>query len=129
MDLPLLRLLEPADGIAEPGELIWEGPHEKAAGAYQRVYEIPEGHVILTTWQGKLHEVTYQTPEEDEEASVDRNATLFDHYGDGHPFNEVLDNGFGKTYRRADMERYALWSYAMDYTTVGTMEFHAVKWG
>jgi hypothetical protein len=27
------------------------------------------------------------------------------------------------------MERYALWTYAMDYTTVGTMEFHAVKWG
>ncbi len=23
----------------------------------------------------------------------------------------------------------ALWSYAMDYTTVGTMEFHEVKWG
>ena len=129
MDLPYFRLLEDADGIAEPGELVWEGPHEKAAGAYQRRYEIPEGHVILTTWRGKLHEVTYQTPAEDDEASADRNAKLFTHYGDGRPFNEILDNGFGKTYRRADMERYALWSYAMDYTTVGTMEFHAVKWG
>jgi hypothetical protein len=35
----------------------------------------------------------------------------------------------GKTYRRADMERYALWSYVMDYTTFGTVGFHAVKWG
>jgi hypothetical protein len=76
-----------------------------------------------------LHEVIYQTPAEDDAASADRNAALFAHYGDGHPFNEILDNGYGKTYRRADMERYALWSYAMDYTTVGTMAFHAVKWG
>lgn len=129
MDLPYFRLLEPADGIAEPGELVWEGPHEKASGAYQRRYEIPEGHVILTTWRGELHEVIYQTPAEDDETSADRNAKLFMHYGDGQPFNEILDNGYGKTYRRADMERYALWSYAMDYTTVGTMEFHAVKWG
>jgi hypothetical protein len=122
-------LLEPADAIAKPGELVWEGPHEKVAGAYQCRYEIPEGYVILTTWQSKLHEVIYQTPADDEAASADRNAALFAHYGDGHPFNEVLDNGFGKTYRRADMQRYALWSYAMDFTTVGTMEFHAVKWG
>jgi hypothetical protein len=54
---------------------------------------------------------------------------LFAHYGDGQPYDEILDNGFGKTYRRADMQRYALWSYAMDFTTIGTMEFHAVKWG
>lgn len=129
MGLPLFRLLEPEDDVAEPGDIVWEGEHEKATGAYQRRYEIPEGHIILTTWQGKLHEVIYQTPVECEEASANRNAVLFDHYGDGHPFNEVLDNGFGKTYRRKDMERYALWSYTMDYTTVGTMEFHAVKWG
>jgi len=129
MGLPLFRLLDPADNVAEPEVLVWEGPHEKAAGAHQRRYEIPEGHVILTMWQGKLHEVIYQTPMEDEEASSDRNAALFEHYGDGHAFNEILDNGFGKTYRRADLERYALWSYAMDYTTVGTMEFHSVKWG
>jgi len=129
MGLPLFRLLDPADAVAEPGELVWEGPHEKAAEAYQRRYEIAEGHVILTTWQGNLHEVIYQTPAEDDAASADRNAALLAHYGDGHPFNEILDNGYGKTYRRADMERYALWSYAMDYTTVGTMAFHAVKWG
>jgi len=129
VSLPLFELLEPSDTVSAPGELIWEGPHEKAAEAHQKRYEIPEGHVILTTWQGKLHEVIYQTPLEDETASAHRNASLFDHYGDGNDFNEILDNGFGKTYRRSDMERYALWSYAMDYTTVGTMEFHAVKWG
>jgi hypothetical protein len=129
MKLPLFRLLDPADRIAEPDALVWEGLHEKAAEAYQRRYEIADGHLILTTWQGRLHEVIYQTPAEDEESSAVRNGALFAHYGDGHPFNEVLDNGFGKIYRRADMERYALWSYAMDYTTVGTMEFHAVKWG
>ena len=128
MKLPLFRLLEPAETIV-PGKLVWEGPHEKTAGAHQRRFEFPEDYVILTTWQGKLHEVSYQTPMHDEAASADRNAVLFAHYGDGQPFNEILDNGFGKTYRRADMQRYALWSYAMDITTIGTMEFHAVKWG
>lgn len=127
--LPLFRLLGSADCIAEPGELVWEGPHEKAEGAYLRRYAIAEGHVIVTTWQGKLHEVIYQTPAEDGASAADRNATLFAHYGEGYGFNEVLDNGFGKTYRRADMQRYALWGYMMDYMTIGTMEFHAVKWG
>lgn len=56
--MPLFQLLEPAHGAAMcRGDLVWEGPHEAAAGAYQRRYEIPEGHVILTTWQGRLHEV------------------------------------------------------------------------
>jgi hypothetical protein len=129
MGLPLFRLLDPADAVADPGELVWEGPHEKAAEAYQRRYEIAEGHVILTIWQGRLHEVIYQTPVEEEGAAADRNAALFAHYGEGHPFHEILDNGFGKTCRRADTQRYALWSYTMDYTTVGTMAFHALKWG
>jgi len=129
MDLPLFRLLEPVEGIARPWALVWEGPHEKAYGAHQYRYEIPEGHIILTIWDGKLHEVIYQTPVEDECVSASRNEFLFAHYGDGQEFTELLDNGFGKTYRRADVARYALWSYAMDYTTVGTMEFHAFKWG
>jgi hypothetical protein len=126
--LPLYSLGAAVDSIVAPGELVWEGPHEKAEGGYQRRYKIPEGHVILTTWKGKLHEVIYQTPADNEKASADRNVALFAHYGEGQAFNEVLDNGFGKTYRRADLLRYALWSYAMDYTTIGTMQFHAVKW-
>jgi hypothetical protein len=129
MALPLFRLLDPADGIAPPGELVWEGPHEKADGAHQQRFKIAEGHIILTTWQGKLHSVIYQTPAEDNVGAARRNRALFAHYGDGLKFNEILDNGFGKTYRRADLERFALWSYAIDYTTVGTMEFHAVMWG
>lgn len=36
MALPLFRLLEAADDVAEPGELVWEQPHESAAGAYER---------------------------------------------------------------------------------------------
>ena len=127
MSLPLFRLLDSADAMTPAGAIVWEGPHETVEGAYQRRYEIAEGDIILTVWHGKLHEIIYQTPAEDDDAAAERNAFLFAHYGDGHKFNEVLDNGFGKTYRRADMERYALWSYAMDYTTIGTMEFHAVE--
>jgi hypothetical protein len=129
MALPLFQLLQSAEDITEPGDLVWDGPHDEVDGAYLRRYEIPEGHVILTIWQGKLHEVIYQTPAEDEAASADRNASLFAHYGQGHQFNEILDNGFGKTYRRSDMQCYALWSYAMDFTTIGTMEFHDVESG
>jgi hypothetical protein len=129
MALPLFQLLQPEDTIDVPGEIAGEAWHEKVADAYQWQVEIPEGCVVLTTWQGKLHEVIYQTPAKDGDAAAKRNGALFVHYGDGHLFNEILDNGFGKTYRRADMQRYALWSYAMDFTTVGTMDFHAVKWG
>ena len=129
MALPLFRLLDAAGDIPDPGDLVWEGVHDKAEGAYQQRFEIEEGFIILTVWQGRLHEVIYQTPADDDGASAKRNEALFAHYGDGHRFNEVPDNGFGKTYRRTDMQRYALWSYAMDYTTVGTMEFHAVKMG
>jgi hypothetical protein len=92
----------------------------RGEGAYQRRYEIAEGHVILTAWHGKLHEIIYQTPADDDEDAAERNESLFAHYGDGYECNEILDNGFGKTYRRADLERNALWSYAMDYTTIGT---------
>ena len=129
MTIPLFRLLDDPNGITAPGQLVWEGPHEKAAEAYKQRFQIPEGHIILTIWNGKLHSVIYQTPAEDYKGAAGRNKQLFKHYGEGQEFNEILDNGFGKTYRRADMERFALWSYAMDYTTIGTMDFHAVMWG
>jgi hypothetical protein len=121
MNLPLFRMLDPAEELTLSGELVGEGPHEKAEGAHQRWYEIAEGHVIITMWprqaaRGHLPDTR-------------RRRELFAHYGEGHEFDEVLDDGFGKTYRWADMERYALWSYVMDYTTFGTMEFHPVKWG
>lgn len=129
MALPLYTLLSTADSLALPGDIVWQGPHEKAEGAYERRFRIPEGHVILTTWQGHLHCVIYQTPLENEASIASRNARLFKHYGEGHDWNEVLDNGFGKIYRRADMQRFALWGYAMDFNTFGTMEFHEVMWG
>ncbi|MFI7006655.1 hypothetical protein [Streptomyces sp. NPDC050145] len=91
-------------------------------------YEVDGGRMLLTFWHDRLHEVIYQTPAEAEEGSASRNERLFAHYGQGDGWNEVVDNGFGKTYRRADQQRYALWSYAMDFTTFGTMEFHQVRW-
>lgn len=128
LGLPLFSLGAPDDSLPVPGKLVWEGPHEKAKGAFQRKYAIPQGHVTLTTWQGKLQEVVYHAPAENDQASVTRNAALFEHYGEGHAFNEVLDNGFGMSYQRADKQRYALWGYTGDFITIGTMDFHAVKW-
>ncbi|WP_327145928.1 hypothetical protein [Nocardia sp. NBC_01327] len=65
----------------------------------------------------------FQTPAESEAAAAERNACLFAHYGQGLGWNEVLDNGFGKTYEREDQQLFAMWSYAMDYTTIGTAAY------
>lgn len=126
--LPLLELLCTADEVRVPGDLELSNPHEKAPDAVVDRYVVDGGRMLLTFWHARLHEVIYQTPAESEEDASRRNARLFAHYGQGDGWNEVLDNGFGKTYRRTDQQRYALWSYTMDFTTFGTMEFHQVKW-
>lgn len=127
-DLPLLELLCTADEVRIPGDLESSNPHEKAPDAVVERYVVDGGGILLTFWRARLHEVIYQTPAESEEHAARRNDRLFAHYGQGDGWNEILDNGFGKTYRRADLQRYALWSYVMDATTIGTMEFHQVRW-
>jgi hypothetical protein len=129
MKLHLFQLLDHTSSVPRPGVLVWDGPHQKAKDAYEECFQIPEGHIILTTWHDRLHCVLYQTPARNPKGAARRNKELFAHYGDGFDFIEILDNGFGKVYRRFDQQRFALWSYAMDYATIGTMEFHAVKWG
>jgi hypothetical protein len=125
--LPLFCLLSIADELTAPGDLVDESSHDRV-DARLRTFKIGGGNIIWTIWNGRLHEVISQTPFEHEEKAIARNQSLFEHYGEGHEFHEILDNGFGKTYRRADQQRYALWSYTMDFTTIGTMEFHQVKW-
>jgi hypothetical protein len=110
-----------------PGRLVDTVAHEHVAGAIVRSYEVPDGQLLLTEWQGVVHEIIFQTPGDHPADSQRRNQALFAHYGDGHQWNEILDNGFGKVYRRADMQRYAKWSYAMDITTIGTMAFHEAE--
>ncbi|MFJ6612611.1 hypothetical protein ACIQPT_20305 [Streptomyces sp. NPDC091289] len=126
-DLALLELLCSADEGRVPGELESSGPHENAPDAAVDIYGVDCGRLLLTLWRGRLHEVIYQTPAESGEDAARRNDRLFAHYGQGEGWNEILDNGFGKTYRGADQRRYALWSYVMDFMTFGTMEFHQVK--
>jgi hypothetical protein len=128
MALPVFTLLQSSRSIKAPGKLVWKGRKGSTPRVYQRRYRIRQGHVILTTWKGKLHEVIYQTPLDDEASVINRNTELFKQYGDGEKWKEILDNGFGKTYRRSDKQCYALWSYAMDFNTFGTMEFHEIKW-
>ncbi|KAF2775964.1 MULTISPECIES: hypothetical protein [Streptomyces] len=127
-DLPLLELLCAADEVRVPGELESSLPHENAPDAVVDAYTIDGGRLLLTLWRGRLHEVIYQTPAESAEDASRRNDRLFAHYGQGDGWTEILDNGFGKTYRRADQQQYALWSYTMDVATFGTMDFHQVKW-
>lgn len=127
-DLPLLELLCAADKVRVPGELESSCPHENASDAVTDTYVVDGGRLLLTLLHGRLHEVIYRTPAESVEDASRRNDRLFAHYGQDDGWTEILDNGFGRTYRRTDLERYALWSYAMDITTFGTMGFHQVKW-
>ncbi|MEU3607831.1 hypothetical protein AB0E83_20635 [Streptomyces sp. NPDC035033] len=127
-DLPLLELLCAADDVRVPGALESSVPHGKAPDAVVDTYVVDGGRLLLALWRGRLHEVIYQTPAESGEDAARRNDRLFAHYGQGNGWTEILDNGFGKTYRRADQKQYALWSYARDIVTFGTMDFHQVKW-
>ncbi|MEV7660104.1 hypothetical protein AB0O39_38890 [Streptomyces anulatus] len=128
-DLLLLELLCAADDVLVPGgELVSSRPHENAPDAVTDTYMVDGGRLLLTLWHGRLHEVIYRTQAESVEDASRRNDRLFAHYGQGDAWTEILDNGFGRTYRRTDQQRYALWSYAMDITTFGTMGFHQVKW-
>ena len=129
MAIPRLQLETSIADLPSIGTLVWERPHKKAPGVFQRQYELPEGYIILSDWDGKLHEIIYQTPLEDEKLIDERNAMLFAQHAEGHSWDEILDNGFGKTYHRSDRMRFAMWSYAMDFNTFGTMAFHEIKWG
>lgn len=127
--LPVLRLLTDVTQLEPPGHLVAQDRHEHVGEAEVSRYAIDAGTVLLTVWREVLHEVIYQLQPPTRQASESQRDWLLTAYGDGLLFNEILDNGWGKTYRREDMERFALWSYAADVTTVGTMSFHAVKWG
>lgn len=111
-----------------PGEFMSKGAHEKDKAAEIYTYEIPEGNILLTVKSGVLHEVIYQTPKLFPWSKKKKNRYLFNSYCTDTSWNEILDNGFGKTYRSKNGEMYALWSYVMDYNTFGTMEFHETKW-
>jgi hypothetical protein len=121
--IPLL-----ATAYDPPGALTERLVHEHVAGAVVHLYRVEAGQVLVTLWGGLVHEVIFQTPCELSADSEERNRKLFDYYGEGQTWSEILDNGFGKSYRRADMQRCALWSYAMDFNTFGTMAFHEVRW-
>lgn len=127
-DLPLLELFATANEVRVPGDLERSSPHENVPDTVVDWYMVDGGRILVTFWCSRLHEVVYQTPAVTEQDALRRNDRLFAHYAQGWSWNEVLDNGFGKTYRRTDLRGYALWSYAMDFMTFGTMEFHRTKW-
>ena len=126
MKLPLYDLLTAGRLLKPIGIYLGSEADSKLPAAVCDHYEIPEGRVVLTIWKDHLHSVIYQTPLDLADASKVRNAALFEHYGEGHGWRELLDNGFGKTYRRLDMRLFALWSYVMDYTTFGTLEYNDI---
>lgn len=126
--LPIFKIGEKFEEGQIGGSQIEKTPHEKAEGAEVYTYEYPQGNILFTVRDGTLHEVIYQTPKLMPWSKKKKNRHLFSSYCSDSGWNEILDNGFGKTYRSNNGEMYALWSYAMDYNTFGTMEFHDAKW-
>ena len=124
MKLPMYDLMTARSLLKPVGTHLGSEADDRIAVAVCDYYEIPEGRIVLTIWKDQLHSVIYQTPLDLADASKLRNAALFRHFGEGHGWREILDNGFGKTFRRLDMTRFALWSYARDYTTFGTLEYN-----
>jgi hypothetical protein len=129
LPFPLVPLLVPHETCVIPGTVQQIEAHEKVAEATTSSYETEYGTILVTVWNNCIHEVIYQMPLYSKAAVARRNAQLFCFYSDDKKWNKVLDNGFGITYRRADMERYALYSYAMDINTFGTMGFHEAEYG
>ncbi len=125
----LIPLLVPHEACVIPGTLQQIEAHEKVAESTTSTYETESGNIIVSVWNNYIHEVIYQMPLHSKAAVGRRNAQLFHFYSDGKKWNKVLDNGFGITYRRADMARYALYSYAMDINTFGTMDVHEAQYG
>jgi hypothetical protein len=126
---PLLDLLAMESDLSVLGTSSGEKPQNNPEGAVQRLYSLPNGQIIVTLWQGRLHEVIYQTPCNEETDRVARNERLFAHYGEEQEWKLVRNDSFGKVYGRADDARYAFWSIRMDYLTFGSMAYHAQRYG
>ncbi|MEV0251680.1 hypothetical protein AB0H76_34180 [Nocardia sp. NPDC050712] len=122
-DLPLFDLMTSPDALDETADVEWWTDETEIPDSFVLCLRVPGGRVLLTYWYAELHEVIFQTPADSEAAAAERNTRLFDHYSQGLEWNEVLDNGFGKTYERADQQLFAMWSYTMDYTTIGTADY------
>lgn len=125
--LPIFKIGQELNESEIPGVFVAKEPCADVEGAETYTYKIEEGTILLTIFDGLLHEVIYQTPKKWPWSRRKKNKYLFSSYCSKSGWEERLDNGFGKIYRSNDGEMYALWSYAMDFNTFGTMAFHEIS--
>ena len=126
--LPTFKLGKKIDTHTVGGRLISQEQHEKVENAITFTIEINEGEILLTLVDGVLSQVIYQTPKLFPWSKKKKTRQLLEAYAGTSSWVEVLDNGFGKTYRRDDETMVALWSYVMDFNTFHTQEFHQLKY-
>ncbi|MBY0418007.1 MAG: hypothetical protein K2W88_08115 [Pararheinheimera sp.] len=105
-----------------------EAPHGKIAGATVYTVEVMAGDILLITFGEVLHEIVYQTPSWFPWTRKRKLRKLFKSYSNGHDWAELMDNGFGKVFRRSDKMVGALTSRLMDYTTFHTEFWRSQKW-
>lgn len=110
-----------------PGTLVAMRPHDSVKGATVYHYRLNRGNISLTVASNRIQEVSYQTPCRMPWSKRKKNTFLFRHYSPVSEWDEIFDNGNGKTYRSIDGARYAFWSYKYDHNTFGTMDFHEEK--
>ena len=119
--VPLQVPLEEATGL--PAETEYLSSYE-VPGATDYFYDVESGRLMVTTWNGVIQRVIYQTPmREDLALQEEKNRRFLEEYAAGMSWNETPEYEEGILYERSDGEVFAFWNQVVDYMTVGTTEF------
>jgi len=119
--VPLQVPLEEVTGL--PAETEYMASYE-VPGATDYFYDVESGRLMVTTWNGLVHRVIYQTPlREDLALQEEKNRRFLEEYAGGLGWDENTDREEGILYERSDGEVFAFWNREVDYMTVGTTEF------
>lgn len=113
--------LEEATALPERAEYMasYEVP-----GATDHFYDVEAGRIMVTTWNGQIHRVIYQTPMRDDPTlQEEKEKRILDEYAAGMGWEETADFEGGVLYERSDGRLFVFWNPEVDYITVGTNEF------
>jgi len=85
---------------------------------------LPEGRVIFTEWEGKVHEINYQISVGGRDRRIRKLKYLFKEFQGTVSWIFDFDNGFGKFYKSSDGAMQGMWAYQMDVITFVTQELY-----
>jgi hypothetical protein len=92
--------------------------------AYDYLYDLEVGRILLSLWEGQVHRVIYQVPiRGDEVLREEKNQRILAGYAFDMSWDEGTETEDGILYLRSDGRVFALWNPEMDYLTVGTVAY------